>query len=436
MNRTADSVLPPYGPSYAARVYRAITDTPLAFWAALAALRFAAQIVFRRDLAPGEFGTFNTILGITDLMALPLFALHEAFTLYFRRVHPAASAARLETLRASSLTVMETFAWGWGLLSLALVLFLSAVVELPRFSLQLFTLLCVLMALGGEFSRALCRSDDSMHHWVRLVLAFAVVRVLAAALITAHSPWAETALGVFILAGFITLVPALRSREVSTADRLKALRCLADRDFLLFAGATLSTLLAIFLFGSADRIVAQAGFGAATDNNLGLVNWPQFDAYQTAGLLGRGLLWGTQPLLWMFYARRSPLERTTWESLRFLGIHLTYLLVGALMLGMLARPLSRLFCGADYAETAALVPSFATVMVLIGVLQAVAAFCLASRRYAECFLLAACSIAYAVVLYVGGRQPHLMIAYMFGGALISLMIVLFLAIVRWGRRQP
>ena len=57
-------------------------------------------------------------------------------------------------------------------------------------------------------------------------------------------------------------------------------------------------------------MVAQHGFGGATNNNMGLVNWTAFDGYQTAGLLGRGLLWGTQPLLWVLFAQRSRQDRT------------------------------------------------------------------------------------------------------------------------------
>ena len=120
--------------------------------------------------------------------------------------------------------------------------------------------------------------------------------------------------------------------------RLKALRAIGDRDFLLYAAATFSVMLALVLFSSADRIVAQSWFGVATNNNMGLVNWAQFDAYQTAGLLGRGLLWGTQPLLWILFVQRSLLDRTKPASLLFFWIYVGTLLVSAILLGCLARP--------------------------------------------------------------------------------------------------
>jgi hypothetical protein len=251
-----------------------------------------------------------------------------------------------------------------------------------------------------------------------------------------QEPWAESGLAALLLAGFITLAPALGAREVEASVRWKACRTAWDKDFLIHAGATCSVLLGVFLFTSADRIVAQHWFGVATNNNLGLVDWPTLDAYQTAGLLGRSLLWGTQPLLWILFVQRAPLHRTTTASLRFFWIYLGTLIAGAFLLGCLTHPLTWIFCGDSYKTTAMYVPSFAAVMVLLGLLQGIGIFSLASRRHPECFLFGACGTGYAVLLYLAGRQPQLMLAYMFGAGLISLMIVLFLGVVRWGRKQP
>jgi len=75
-------------------------------------------------------------------------------------------------------------------------------------------------------------------------------------------------------------------------------------------------------------------------------------------------------------------------------------------------------------------------MIPLGLLQGIGMFSLASRRYPECFVFGVCSIGYAVVLYLAGRNPQIMPAYMFGGSLVSLMAVLFVGVVRWGRKQP
>jgi hypothetical protein len=241
-----------------------------------------------------------------------------------------------------------------------------------------------------------------------------------------------------MVAGFVTLTPALRARGVDMAGRLKTCRDVFDRDFLLFAGATLSVLLGIYLFTNADRIVSLGWMnrlaGRVMDPSVGTQTG--FDHYQAAGLLGRGLLWGTQPLLWILFAQRSRLDRTTPASLTFFWIYAGVLLLGAILLGFLAQPLSRLFCGPNFQSTARLVPSLAAAMVPLGLLQALGIFSLASRRYHECFVLGGCAAGYALLLYFAGRQPQLMPAYMFGGGLVSSMIVLFVGIVRWGRKQP
>ncbi len=417
-------------------VYQKETGPSLVVWALVALCNGLLQIILRREMNPGEFGTLNTVLGVIGLMIVPLQAANAAFAFYFTRAHPTDKNGAIDTLRAAAPVVIETFAWSWSAISAVAISLLLPVLHLPRFSLELFTLLNVLVALGGLVAEALCGSGKRLRLWGGLLIAAALTRLLAGAGMAWREPVAESGLAALLLAGFITLTPALRSREIDGKTRLKACRDVLDGDFLLYAGATLSVLLGLFLFSSADRIIAQSWFGSAMNNNMGLVNWDQFDAYQTAGLMGRSLLWGTQPLLWMLFAQRSRLEKTRAASLTYFWIYLGALVLGAFLLVLLNHPLCRLFCGANFQSTALFVPTFAAVMVLLGLLQALGVFALASRRYQECFVFGTCSIGYAAVLFIAGRQPQLMLPYMFGSALVALMIVLFVGVVRWGRKQP
>jgi len=416
--------------------YQKETGQPLAVWAGIAALNLIAQIFLRRELHLGEFGTLNTALGIVGLLTLPLLAINQAFTLYLKQVHPQEQAPRIEALRAAAFIATETFGWIWCGLSILLIFLLLALLGMPRISLQLFTVINALVALGGVLSWAICKNGNRLRFWATLLLYAAFSRALVGALLGWLEPWAESGMAALLLAGFIALAPALDIREVKPALRWKACRDVWDREFLLYAGATFSVLLGVFLFTNADRIVAQKWLGVAINNNLGIISWNLLDAYQTAGLLGRSLLWGTQPLLWILFAHRSPLNRTTTASLTFFWVYLGSLVAGAFLLGLLTRPLCYLFCGSNYQATALFVPSFAAVMVVLGLLQGVGIFALASRRYPECFLFSACSVGYTVLLYLAGRQAQSMIAYMFGAGVVSLMIVLFVGVVRWGRKQP
>jgi hypothetical protein len=413
--------------------FREQTGESLPAWVAVAALSFIVQIIFRRDFAPGEFGTLNTVLAVVGLMTVPLLAVDRAFAWYLAQNHPADQSERVAALRSSSLLITETCGWVWGAISLLLLFVVLGLLGLPRFSLGLFTLVITLLALAGVVSGAVCRERNRLRFWGRLLAGAALARVQVGAGLAGSEPWAESGLAAFLVAGFITLVPALTHREIEAGLRVKALRSALDRDFLRYLGATFSVLLAVFLFSSADRLIAQSWFGVATNLNMGLVDWQGFDAYQTAGLLGRALLWGTQPLLLLLLARRSRLDQTTAASLTWFWIYLGALLAGAILLIVLTVPLSRLFCGDDFATTARFVPSFALAMVPLGVLQALGIFVLASRRFVECHVFGGLGVAYALLLYLVGRQAQLMPAYMFGGGVLAIMVLLFVGIVRWGR---
>jgi hypothetical protein len=417
--------------------FQEATGQSLLWWAVIAALHFAAQIVFRRELRPGEFGTLNTALAIVGLMTVPALAVHQAINHYLAQDHPAGRQDRIDALRTGALFITETFTWAWGVISVPVLFLLAAMLELPssRFPLHIFVLLNILIALGGVISERICQSRQQTNLWVWLVMAAALARVALGVGLTRYAPLAAAALTAVLLAGLITLAPALRQAETKMDLRLKACAAAWDRDFLLYVGATLSVLLSLFLFSSADRLVAQSWFGVP-HNNIGYVDLDMFDSYHTAGLLGRGLLWGAQPLLWMLFAQRSRLKRTTLASLTYLWIYIGALLVGAILLELLRYPLSRLFCGEQYDTTDLQIPNFVLAMIPLGLLQAVGVFSLASRRYPECFLLGGSGVAYLLLLYFVGRRPELMPAYMFAGGLVALMAVLFVGIVRWGRKQP
>ncbi|MCE0498261.1 MAG: hypothetical protein LV481_09990 [Methylacidiphilales bacterium] len=419
--------------SRAFQAYRRETEQSFLLWLVLALLSFATQLVFRRELAPsvGEFGCLNTALGVVGLAGVPLLALNQAFTLYFTREHAPERRERVESLRAASPFVTEAAALAWGGLLVLLLSVLLPLLGLLRFPVQLFTLLVIFVTLGALVSGAV--SPGYPRLWAGLVVAAALVRLVAGAFISHKEPWAESGLAAFFLAGLITLVPALRQREIER-DWLKAWTALRDRDFLLHLSATLSVVLAIFLFNQADRIVALSRF-INPANNLGYVDLGLFDDYQTAGLLGRALLWGTQPLLFLLYAERSRLKKTTVASLRFFWIYLGALIAGAILLILLAPFLSWFFGRTGDDLHGSFLPGFALTMLPLGVLQGLGVFALASRRHPECFVLCGSSIVYLLLLWFLG-QPTLMLAFMLGGGIIAVMLVLSVGIVRWGRRHP
>jgi hypothetical protein len=411
--------------------FRRETGASLRFWVAFALLHLATQIVFRRYLQPGEFAILNTLLGVIVLMTVPVFALQHAFA-YFRPRD--ADVDQLALLKNARLPLLLPFAVGWAILATLLLFPLLAFLNLPRFSLGLLTVPNVLLALGAYVSASYYERQNRLRFWSWLLLLAAVIRLLLVFVFTRAEPWAEAGLAAGLLAGLVAISVLLRGTDVRL-DWKKASAAWRDREFRAYLAATFSVMLGLFLFTNADRIVAQIWFGTPGDNNMGLVKWGLFDGYQTAGLLGRGLLWATQPLLLLLLVRRSRQEHTTHGSRRIFWIYCSALLAGAILLDVFALPLTRLFGGPEANLTTYFIPPFAAAMVPLGLLQGVGIFALASRRYPECFTLGGCSLAYTLLLVLAGR-PQVMLSYIFGGGVIALMLVLAVGIVRWGRRQP
>ncbi len=417
-------------------LYRQEAGQSLIVWLVIALLQFATQIVLRHELKPGEFGIFNTALGVIGLMTLPLVAMNQAFTWYLAGNHPASESARLDALRAAMFLITETLTWLWAAVSLVSLFLILPLLSIIHFGLQLCILLNVLAGLGILVSAAICRQPGQGKGWTALLLGSIALRVLLCAGAAFWQPVASAALVALLLASVISLIPALRHIPVDWSPRFEALRALLDRDLLVYLSATFSVFLGIFLFINADRLVAQYWIGNPADNNVGFVYWTVFDDYQTAGLLGRALLWGTQPLLFIWFSQRSRLERTTSSSMTFFWIYLGALIAGVVFLFILKVPLSWICCGGNYADTASRIPIFCLAILPIGLLQAFGFFALASRRFQECFTLGGCGVAYAFLQYFEGREANIMPAYMFGGGMVAVMIMLFVGVVRWGRKQP
>jgi hypothetical protein len=437
MNAAAAPATPDVGfVSRSASAFKESTGQSILVWLGIAVANVAFQILLFRNLfyqSPGEFGLLTTAFGIVGLLTVPLLALLSASLLYPSSPQANGPNHRLDAIRASAVTAIETAAWIWAAVCVLLIFLPSPLPSLARFPLQILALMNVLIGLGAIVGRSVCENDNPKV-WATLLIAAALVRVVLGGWLTSIEPWAEAGLTVSLLAGFITLAPALRSHEIAFHERVKACRTLLDHEFLLYAGATLSVLLGLYLFTNADRILAITwpGIGLASAPVIGPTVKPvEFDQYQAAGLLARSVLWGTQPFLWIHFAQRARLKKTTPFSLTFFWIYLAALALGALAFGGLTQSHP-----GSSAPTGGFGPTFAAAVIPLGFLQGIGFFSLASRRYHECFVLGGCGVAYTVVLYLFGRKPELMLPYMFGSGVVSLMIVLFVGIARWGRKQP
>jgi hypothetical protein len=326
-------------------------------------------------------------------------------------------------------TLTRLAVFGWGGVSLVLMFSLLPSLSLPRTALQMFAILATEATLGAGLGMARCRVTKRLGLLAFLIIAGAAVRLAGSALAGHDQPVAESGLGPVILAGTLLALPALQDYHLPSLG-VEGRAVL--RKLLLPLLATASVVLALLLFSNAHRIVAQRNFGAPDPLNLGYVNRSGFDDFQVAGLIAQRILGLTLLLLVVFWTKRSVLNRTTRASLRWFWIYLGALVTGVVLLVVAAPLANAIFTG----NPAVFLPDFAGAVFVLGLLQGVAVFALASRRWIECFLLGALSLAYTGFLGYAGSQPQLMTSCMFGGALISLMLVLFVGVVRYARSHP
>lgn len=384
---------------------------------------FLSWVVLRRELAPGEFGTVNAVLGIVAILVAPVLAL--ALVPY----RPLLSLADAEQwiVHRPALTRLATF--GWGGVALALLFTGLPFLSLPGLPLQMFAVLATAAMLAARLSVTLCRATGRLRLLTALLIGAALVRLGVSAVAGHYQPVAQAGIGAVILAAALVALPALQDYDFPALGG-EGRRLL--RQLLMPLLATASVVLAMALFSNAHRIVAQANFGAPDPANMGFVNPQGFDDFQAAALIARGVLTGTLALAVIFGTKRAALEKTTLASLRWFWIYLGAL-VGGVVLLVAAAPLAdAVFTG----NPSAFLPGFAGAVFMLGLLQVAGVFALASRRWLECFVLGACGIAYTIFLFYAGTQPALLSSCMFGGALISLMLVLFVGVIRYARSHP
>src|ERR1700677_1382678 len=153
----APSTASPPGPSLLRRapaLFREQTGQYLWIPFVFALLNFATQIVFRRILAPGEFGTLNTALGVLALVVVPVAALDLALLTFGQSPHDPRQPEKSETLRSAAVIGLNTFAWAWGIFALVALFLFLPFLELPRYSVQLFTILTVPLAIVAVLGAA------------------------------------------------------------------------------------------------------------------------------------------------------------------------------------------------------------------------------------------------------------------------------------------
>jgi O-antigen/teichoic acid export membrane protein len=235
-------------------------------------------------------------------------------------------------------------------------------------------------------------------------------------------PWAEAGIAASVVSGLVLASIAVFSPHHATATSLR--KVMLQRDWILYGIGALAVAFGALVFLQGDQIIAQRHFPGE-----------QLGRYAGAGLLGRMIVWVGLPILTVYFTHRSGHQAGLASPAGLIGVYLSMIVIGGVAVLLLRDPLLRLFLGIHDEELSHLAARFATVMIPIGVLQAMGCHFLASRRLPECLAFAACAAGYLVALSVCGQTPERMLTMMAIGSSASVILLCLVWALRIGRNR-
>ena len=311
-----------------------------------------------------------------------------------------------------------------SILAVLLIWPLRDFLNFPRYSLMVLALACIPINLWSVLGNAWCAGYSRFHLLSALIFGGVLVRLVTGYLGALFQPLAEAGVAATFFSAWVLAGAFLFRRRPRTPASAPA-RAPWDREFFVYLTASFFVCLANFVFLQADQIIAQRHLEG---NRLGL--------YTAAGLLGRAIVWGSVPFLTVFFTKRSGQKRTERPLINLLLVYLGLLVTGATMVMLLRQPLVHVFLERPDPLVIKLVERFAVAMVPVGILQAMGFYYLSAARLPECFVYGFCGIVQAILLLLYGKTAEMLVTLIFGGSLITVLLMGCITLVRWGRRQP
>ncbi|HSY17275.1 MAG TPA: hypothetical protein VK815_03035, partial [Candidatus Acidoferrales bacterium] len=141
----------------------------------------------------GEFGFVTTTVSFIGLLGLPLTIATQAVTHYVARFHFSGEDARLHALLAGCRKFLLHITIVGSVVAILLVKPLGHYFNIPRTSLTLIALVCVLGGLWSSYVTALCQGLGWFKRLALISLLAAVLRVTFGLPVTYFWPVAEAA---------------------------------------------------------------------------------------------------------------------------------------------------------------------------------------------------------------------------------------------------
>jgi len=384
----------------------------------------AFQGVMGRHLnGVGQYGSANSALGglMTVLGLLPAVATF-AVTHYIAHFNASGDHARLQGLLLGCRKFLFHLTIAGSVLAVILVKPLSNFFHYDE-SLMLVTLGCALFGLWAAMATALCQGLAWFKRLALIGFLTMLLRVAFGWLVTFKWPSAETAVlasGFALLANLFLLFwrkdLILHGTPISPWNR----------EFVQYLIVSAAFVVGGACFFQGDLLVANKFFSKT-----------ELDAYAAAGILARALPMTVSPLLAVLFTSRSGQRAggLVAEQLKLAALSCLGLVFGAICLFVL-----RTFClkllNKYTPEAAAMVGQFATTMVLVGLLQSLALWALASRWMKISLLYGGLGIAYWISLLCLGKSPAKLLHTMpvVSGLALGILLIVWFATMR--RHRP
>jgi hypothetical protein len=358
-------------------------------------VHYVFQIIVSRQLGgeSGEYGLALTTITFVGFLGLPLAVATQAVTHYIARFHFSGDDARLHGLLAGCRKFLFHITIAGSVIAIVLVKPLGDYFNIPRTSLTLIALVCVLGGLWGSYVTALCQGLAWFKRLAFIGLLAALMRVLFGWLTTRIWLTAECAVLASVVMLLANLILLFWKKDFP--PRTDTAISPWDREFVQFLVVSAACMVGTNCFSQGDLLVANKYFAKG-----------DLDAYGSAGLLARALPTAVGPLLAVLFTHRSGRHHgdALREQLKLLGLYAFGLLTGAIGLFVLKSFVLQLL-HRNTPEAAGMIGRFSITMVFVGLLQALAMWSLASRWIKLSMLYGGLGIAYWITLLCLGTSP-------------------------------
>jgi O-antigen/teichoic acid export membrane protein len=383
-------------------------------------------IISRRLKQSGEFGYVSNTLGLIELLSLPLAIVSTSLVHYIAHYRAHDESARLQGLLGGFQRFLLRATVAGSLI--------AAVAAIPvsryfgfRPSLAVCAIAIVIIAMWAGYAIALCQGMAWFKRLSVITLLGVTLRLIFGYIMTAQFPTAEVAVAASAVALLANLILLYWHKDIFKKGQPQVSPW--DKHFVTFLIIAAACLGGTYLFTKADTLVSQRYFVGS-----------QLDSYTKAGLMGRSLVMVVAPLLTVVFTSRSGKQnvQSVGDQKILLGLYAIGLAAGAAVLVLFRQQFITILSGQITPEASQMLVPFTVAMAVLGLIQAIGIWSLASRWFSLSILYGALGLAYWLTLFVRGHTPADLLSTMpwaAAAAFIILCVAWLLQLKRESSRQ-